>query len=277
MNSRKRLFCLIAIGAGIVLCAPPGMQAKNASSEATSWLSTYPGPAEVNVDGVWDSNEWGKMILHQEQGAREVTGTSDNWEIEGVVSGKKVYLAFVGKGRLAYTAQATLSEAGILNGDYAKGILDPGGKNIPLVLHKVEGAQASPAAQTGEASGATAHVVVFRKHYHNCPQVKAQVMVDGKEIADVQNGRYLTLNLPPGKHLIGTSKVGYMGSQTEELDLASGSTSYVNFEFPSAWVCTIEIQKTDAATAEAALSKLKPNDANRVKMPEVVSLDPITK
>jgi hypothetical protein len=68
-----------------------------------------------------------------------------------------------------------------------------------------------------------------------------------------------------------------MGSQTEDLDLAPGSTSYINFEFPSAWVCTIEIQKTEAAEAESELSKLKPNDAKRVKIPEMVSLDPIGK
>lgn len=274
MNSRKHLFCFVAIVAGLVLCAPSGTLAKDKTNEAQSWLAAHADPAEINVDGVWDSDVWGKMILHQEKGAREVTGTGDNWEIEGVVSGKKVFMAFLDKGYLIYTAEAALNENGKLVGSYAKGILEPGARNTAMALLKEEASSASPGVQSG---GATAHVVVFRKHYHNCPQVKAQVMIDGKEAADVQNGRYLTLNLPPGKHLIGTSKVGYYGSQTEELDLAPGSTSYINFEFPSAWVCTIEIQKTDAAEALAALSKLKPNDASRVKIPEMVSLDPIGK
>jgi hypothetical protein len=276
MNSRKHLFCLIAIVAGLVLCAPSGILAKNKTNEAQSWLAKHPAPAEINVGGVWDSDVWGKMILHQEKGAREVTGTADNWEIEGVVSSKNIFLAFIDKGYLIYTAEAALNEDGKLIGNYSKGILKPGA-GIAMVLLKVEASSASPGVQSGEAGGATAHVVVFRKHYHNCPQIKAQVMVNGKEVADVQNGRYLTLNLPPGKHLIGTSKVGYYGSQTEELDLAPGSTTYINYEFPSAWVCTIEIQKTGAAEAQDALSKLKPNDANRVKIPEMVSLDPIGK
>ncbi|HEY1208937.1 MAG TPA: hypothetical protein VGE85_06195 [Terracidiphilus sp.] len=276
MNLRKHLFCFVAIVAGLVICAPSGMLAKDKPSEAKKWLAAYSDPAEINVDGVWNSSVWGKMILHQEKGAREVTGTADNWEIEGVVSGKKVFLAFIDKGYLIYTAEAALNEDGTLIGNYAKGILKPG-TGIDMVLLKDKATTASPVVQSGEAGGATAHVVVFRKHYHNCPQVKAQVMIDGKEAADVQNGRYLTLNLPPGKHLIGTSKVGYYGSQTEELDLAPGSTTYINYEFPSAWVCTIEIQKTDAAEAQNALSKLKPNDANRVKIPEMVSLDPIGK
>ncbi len=277
MNPRKHLFYFAAIMAGLLLCAPSGMLPKDKPDEAKSWLAAYTDPAEINVDGDWDSEVWRTVLLNQAQGAREVTGTGDNWEIEGVVSGKKVYLVFLSKGELAYTAEIAPGEAGTLTGTYAKGILQSGSKNRLLVLRKTAETQASPAAQPGAAGGALAHVVVFRKHYHNCPQIKAPVYVDGKDAADVQNGRYLTLNLPPGKHLIGTSKIGKMGSQTEDLDLAPGSTSYINFEFPSAWVCTIEIQKTDAEAAESAISNLKPNDAKRVKIPEMVSLDPIGK
>ena len=165
-----------------------------------------------------------------------------------------------------------MSEAGTLTGSYAKGILQSGSGNKLLALRKAAGTQASQAAQPGEAGGALAHVVVYRKHYHNCPQIKAPVYVDGKEAADVQNGRYLTLNLSPGKHLmIGTSKNWKNGQSDRRIwiwcqDLRLTS----NFEFPSAWVCTIEIQKTDAGDAESAISKLKPNDAKRVKMPEMV-------
>ena len=42
-------------------------------------------------------------------------------------------------------------------------------------------------------------------------------------------------------------------------------------------MCTIEIQKIDALEATDAISKLKPNDVKRVKIPEIVSLDPIGK
>jgi hypothetical protein len=277
MNTRKHLFCIFAILAGLVLCAPTGLLAKDIPNEAKSWLAAHSTPAEINVDGAWDSDNWGTVLLRQAKGTRVVTGTADNWEIEGVVSGNAVFLVFLSQGQLAYTAEITLSEAATLTGSYSKGIMQAGANSIALILRKAARAQTSPAAQPGVAGDAPAHVVVFRKHYHNCPQVKAPVYVDGKEAADVQNGRYLTLNLAPGKHLIGTSIVGYMGSQTEDLNLAPGSTSYINFEFPSAWVCTIEIQKASAAEAVAAISNLKPNDASRVKIPEIVSLDPIGK
>ena len=99
MNSRKHLFCFAAITAGLVLCAPSGMLAKDKLDEAKSWLAAHSDPAEINVIGsLRDSDEWRTVLLHQTRGAREVTGTSDNWEIDGLVSGKKVYLVFFSKG-----------------------------------------------------------------------------------------------------------------------------------------------------------------------------------
>jgi Protein of unknown function (DUF2846) len=243
-------------------------------NEGKAWLATKTEPAEMNVDGAWNSGDWGMMLLHQAKNAREVTGTSDNWGIEGVVSGKKVFLVFSRKGGLAYTAEASQKEDGSLSGSYIKGIMQSGSGDKAMLLRK---AAEVPTSQPGGAGDAPTHVVVYRKHYHNCPQVKAPVYVDGKEVADLQNGRYLTLNLSPGKHLIGTTTIGKMGTQTEDLDVAPGATYYVNFEFPSAWVCTIDIQKIDASEASEAIAKLKPNDAKRVKVPEMVSLDPIGK
>lgn len=279
MNRRCFFSCFFAMTVGFVLLLPCRLWAGGNLDEAKTWLAAHTDAAEINVDGTWLSNQWGTVLLHQAKGAREVTGTADNWEIQGVVSGKKVFLIFVflSKGKLGYAAEAALNDPGTLAGTYAKGILRSDSGNQALVMHKEAEAQASPATPPSEAGVAPAHVVVYRKHYHNCPQVKARVYVDGKEAADLQNGRYLTLNLLPGKHLIGTSRIGRMGSQTADLDLASGATYYINFEFPSAWVCTIEIQRVGAEEAADAISRLKPNDAKRVKIPEMVSLAPIGK
>jgi len=282
--------CLLAkevliksLGSSVHPCVPCGLRflptlnqsfPKDNINEGKAWLAAKTEPAEINVDGTWDSSEWGMMLLHQAKNAREVTGTSDNWEIEGVVSGKKVFLVFSSKGRLVYTTEASQKEDGSLSGSYIKGIMRSDSGNKAMLLRKTADAQTS---QPADAGNAPTHVVVYRKHYHNCPQVKAPVYVDGKEVADLQNGRYLTLNLSPGKHMIGTTKIGRMGSQAEYFDVAPGTTYYVNFEFPSAWVCTIDIQKADASEATEAIAKLKPNDAKRVKIPEMVSLDPIGK
>lgn len=245
------------------------------------WLASYADPAQISVDGVWQSADWGTAILHQPKGAREITGTADASVIEGVVSGNTVYLAFVWhdrKGRVSkiYTASLTLNKDGDLHGLYARGIQPVDKEALSINLKKtITAAPTSAETETGSASTGPAHVVVYRDHYHNCPHVKAPVFADGKEAATLENGRYLTLNLPPGKHQIGTSKAGYYGTQAVNLDLAPDKTYYVHFDFPSAWVCTINANQVGAAEAMNIIAKTKPNDANRVKMPEIVSLAPI--
>ena len=281
MRLRRSVSSLILVVLGCLVLFPARVLAKDKESEAKSWLASYTEPAQINVDGVWQSDDWGYLILHQPKDAREVTGTGDNSVIEGVVSGNVLYLAFVwhdrhGKVSKIYTASMTLGEDGNLHGRYARGIYPPDKEDAAIKLKKtVSEPPASVAAGPGSAAGESAHVVVYREHYHNCPQVKAPVFADGKEAANLQNGRYLTLNLPPGKHQVGTSKAGYYGAQAIDLDLASGKTYYVHFDFPSAWVCKINVDQVDASEAMDAIAKIKPNDANRVRMPEIVSLAPI--
>lgn len=273
---------LILVVLGCLVISPCRLLAKDKENEAKSWLASYADPAQISVDGVWQSDDdWGTAILHQTKGAREITGTANASVIEGVVSGNKVYLAFVWhdrKGRVSkiYTASLTLSEEGDLHGLYARGIYPVDKESLFIKFKKTLTAPPPSAeAEPGSAATGPAHVVVYRDHYHNCPHVKAPVYADGKEAANLENGRYLTLNLPPGRHQIGTSKVGYYGTQAVDLDLAPDKTYYIHFDFPSAWVCTINASLAGAAEAMGIIAKTKPNDANRVKMPEIVSLAPI--
>jgi hypothetical protein len=256
------------------------MLAKDKEDDAKSWLASYAEAAKINVDGVWQSDDWGTVILHQPKDLREITGTADNSVIEGVVSGNMLYLAFVwhdrnGKLSKVYTASLSLGDEGDLSGRYARGVYPPDKEDLAIRLKKTASEPASEPTQQEPASGGPAHVVVYRDHYHNCPQVKAPVFADGKEAANLENGRYLTLSLPPGKHQVGTSKAGYYGTQVIDLDVAPDKTYYVHFDFPSAWVCTINVDLVSANEAMDVIAKTKPNDAKRVKMPEIVSLTPI--
>jgi len=281
MELKKSLSGLILVVLGCLVLSSCPVLAKDKEDEARAWLASYTAPAQINVDGVWESGDWGTVILHQAKDAREVTGTGDNSVVEGVVSGNVLYLAFVWHDRHAkvskiYTASLTLREDGDLHGRYARGIYTPDKENLSIKLKKtVSEPPASVAAEQGSAAAEPAHVVVYREHYHNCPKVKAPVFADGKEAADLQNGRYLTLNLPQGKHQIGTSKAGYYGQQAIDVDLAPGKTYYVHFDFPSAWVCKINLELVGATEAMDVIAKTKPNDANRIRMPEIVSLAPI--
>jgi hypothetical protein len=281
MGLKSSVSGLILVVFGCLVISPGRVLAKDKENGVKSWLASYADPAQISVDGVWESGEWGTALLHQTKGAREITGTTDNSVIEGVVSGNTAYLAFVwhdrkGKVSKIYTASLTLGQDGNLHGRYARSIDPVAKEDLSIELKKTVAApSASAAAEPGSASAAPAHVVVYREHFHNCPQVKAPVFADGKEAASLENGRYLTLNLPPGKHLIGTTKAGYYGTQAIDLDLAPDKTYYIHFDFPSAWVCTIDVTAVSATEALSVIAKTKPNDANRVKMPEIVSLAPI--
>jgi hypothetical protein len=281
MGLKRSVSSLLVVALSCLVISPCRLLAKEKESEAKSWLASYADPAQISVDGAWQSDDWGTAILHQTKGAREITGTADASVIEGVVSGSTVYLAFVWhdrKGRVSkiYTASLTLNKDGDLHGHYARGIHPVDKEALSINLKKtLTAAPTSAETEPGSASTGPAHVVVYRDHFHNCPHVKAPVFADGKEAASLENGRYLTLNLPPGKHQIGTSKAGYYGTQAVNLDLAPDKTYYVHFDFPSAWVCTINANLVGAAEAMNIIAKTKPNDANRVKMPEIVSLAPI--
>jgi hypothetical protein len=88
-----------------------------------AWLDARTEPAAINVNGAWHAGQWGRVTLNQAQGSREVTGSGDGWDILGVVSGTKVCLLFLSKGRVAYAAELTPDGPDALNGRYADGLL----------------------------------------------------------------------------------------------------------------------------------------------------------
>jgi hypothetical protein len=104
------------------------------AKEGRAWLAQFSDAAGVNVDGSWQSKDWGTVKLVQQKDSREVTGTGDGWEIVGVVSGNKLYLLFADKkGNLNYTATLTAKGESKLEGTYAR---YGSGKTKPMLLTK---------------------------------------------------------------------------------------------------------------------------------------------
>ena len=93
-------------------------------------------PADVNVNGVWESPDWGKVILNQPAGSRDITGEGDGWRVDGSVDGKKVRLTFSHKRtrRVMYTAELTAISDTKLEGRYSKGMLREDTKGKSMVL-----------------------------------------------------------------------------------------------------------------------------------------------
>jgi len=89
------------------------------------WLNKISGgePPEVNVTGKWRDAQgtglmtWGEGHLRQEQ--NKVSGDIGDYNVIGIVSGKKVYLVFLYRGTVSYTARLEMSQD-LLTGNYFK-------------------------------------------------------------------------------------------------------------------------------------------------------------
>jgi len=129
----KRLVLLLWVLA-VGLATP--LSGQKVDREGKIWLDSKQDPAEVNVNGPWMSRDWGRVILNQKEGGRDIVGTGDHWDVLGAVSGKKVYLLFSHKGRVMYSAELTADSPNTLNGGYSRGLQFPGTKTRPMNLTK---------------------------------------------------------------------------------------------------------------------------------------------
>ena len=118
---RKSFSPLLAVGMVLILAV--GLSAKNLETKGKAWLGAHSEAAAINVNGDWHAKEWGKIVLNQAQGSRDVTGRGDGWDITGVVSGKQVFLLFSHHGGVAYSAELTSESDTSLNGSYSRGFM----------------------------------------------------------------------------------------------------------------------------------------------------------
>ena len=127
----KRLvlvLCVFAAG----LAAP--LFGQRVSGEGRLWLDANRTPVAINVNGTWVSKDWGKVTLRQDEGARELIGKGDGWDVVGVVSGNKVYLIFAQRDKVVYSAELTAESPNTLNGGYVRGLLFPGARTKRMFM-----------------------------------------------------------------------------------------------------------------------------------------------
>lgn len=131
----KSHFSLL-LAAGVVLILAVGVSAGDLETKGKTWLGSRSEATAINVNGHWHEKSWGKVVLNQAEGSRDVTGDGDGWDITGVVSGKQVFLLFSHHGRVNYSAQLTSEADGGLNGSYSKGFMNEKSKGRPMHLTK---------------------------------------------------------------------------------------------------------------------------------------------
>jgi hypothetical protein len=105
----------------LLLCIsfPTFLAAAKVEVEGKAWLDSQKDPAEINVNGAWDSDEWGSFHLNQSEGSREVSGNGGGYEITGVVSGKRLFLLFFENHTVEYCATLSPNGENSLAGTYS--------------------------------------------------------------------------------------------------------------------------------------------------------------
>jgi hypothetical protein len=114
----KRLTFAVTL---LLLCIslPTSLTAAKVDVEGKAWLDSQKDPAAINVNGAWNSEEWGAFHLVQAEGSREVSGNGGGYEITGVVSGKRLFLLFSEKHTVEYCATLSPDGENSLSGTYS--------------------------------------------------------------------------------------------------------------------------------------------------------------
>jgi len=113
----KSFFKMFAVFFMFVFAA--SLNAGTMEKEGKAWLDTQKDPAAINVDGTWNSDEFGDLHLSQNVGSRDVSGVGAGYGLAGVVSGKRLYLLFTSGRTVEYCAVLTSGSGNSLAGSYS--------------------------------------------------------------------------------------------------------------------------------------------------------------
>jgi hypothetical protein len=114
----KRL-AITAILLLLCISLPVSLTAAKVEVEGKAWLDAQKDPAAINVNGAWNSDEWGVLHLLQAEGSREVSGNGGGEQITGVVSGQRLFMLFANNHTVEYCAVLSPNGDNSLMGTYS--------------------------------------------------------------------------------------------------------------------------------------------------------------
>ena len=126
--------------------------------------------------------------------------------------------------------------------------------------------------QTTDAKTSKATVYVYRYKQFVGSALAPSIYCDGAELARMENGRYFTANLEPGRHTF-TSNDKQSGI---DLDLQAGAAYFIRVEIATGFAKghgRLVLAPREQGSYELKSDKLKPLDPNKVANKDVVSLD----
>src|SRR5215469_10653220 len=130
----------------------------------------------------------------------------------------------------------------------------------------------NPTPHVVDAKTSKATVYVYRYKQFVGSALSPSIYCDGGELARMENGRYFTANLEPGKHTF-TSDDKQSGI---DLDLKAGEEYFIRVELATGFAKghgRLVLVPREQGSYELKSDKLKPLDANKVANKDVVSLD----
>jgi Protein of unknown function (DUF2846) len=129
-----------------------------------------------------------------------------------------------------------------------------------------------PAPQTADTKPSKAVVYIYRYKQFVGSALAPSIYCDGTQLARMENGRYFTANLDPGKHTF-TSNDKQSGI---DLDVKAGEEYFIRVELATGFTKghgRLVLVPREQGSYELKSDKLKPLDANKVANKDVVSLD----
>ena len=130
----------------------------------------------------------------------------------------------------------------------------------------------NPAPHVADAKTSKATVYVYRYKQFVGSALSPSIYCDGGELARMENGRYFTANLEPGKHTF-TSNDRQSGI---DLDLKAGEEYFIRVEIAAGFAKghgRLILVSREQGGYELKSDKLKQLDGNKVANKDVVSLD----
>jgi hypothetical protein len=98
---------------------PAAKEKVEVHDKGQAWLDAQKDPAGINVNGAWDSEEWGVLHLRQTAGSREVIGSGGGYYIKGIVSGNRLFMILSTDDAVEYCAVLSSEADNELFGSYS--------------------------------------------------------------------------------------------------------------------------------------------------------------
>jgi Protein of unknown function (DUF2846) len=118
-------------------------------------------------------------------------------------------------------------------------------------------------AQAADKSDSKATVYVYRYKQFTGSALAPSVYLDETELAKMENGRYFTVRIDPGKHVFHSNDK----QAGVELDLKAGQQYFIRLEIVAGVMKghgRLVLVQPEQGTYELQSAKLKPLDANKV-------------